>query len=375
LIAHFPDEIDRLYFVKDTALHKFFFHLGNWLPRRVASVSTDVLIQLSTQLAQRRLIMRLSETYKPDVVHIPAPVSPKTPSLIYGINSAVVVGPLNGGMEYPKAFRHEEGTLSRLSVAVGRKLSNFLNFIIPGKLKADVILVANGRTREALSRGVTGRVAELVENGVDFAVWRRAEPQVSTDSTCKLVFVGRLVDWKAIQIALEAIQRLGEDAKVSFEIVGEGPMRDSWQALSRSMGLGSVVKFSGWMSQKDCALRLQQADAFLLPSLFECGGAVVLEAMAMGLPVIATAWGGPLDYLDESCGILVPPNSREDLIAGFAVAIKKLAHSPALRQRLGQAGYERAKNYFDWESKVDRILEFYGQAIQLRNHSSEETKD
>jgi glycosyltransferase involved in cell wall biosynthesis len=56
---------------------------------------------------------------------------------------------------------------------------------------------------------------------------------------------------------------------------------------------------------------------FSLPSLFECGGAVVLEAMARGCQFVATAWGGPLDYLGDSCGILVQPNSREALIVGF----------------------------------------------------------
>jgi glycosyltransferase involved in cell wall biosynthesis len=125
------------------------------------------------------------------------------------------------------------------------------------------------------------------------------------------------------------------------------------------MGLEAVVKFSGFMSQEECARRLDAADVLLLPSLFEAGGAVVLEAMAMGLPVIATGWGGPLDYLDDSCGVLVPPNSRENLVAGFASAIATMADSLTLRQRLGDAGYERARLYFDWEKKIDRILELY----------------
>jgi glycosyltransferase involved in cell wall biosynthesis len=78
--------------------------------------------------------------------------------------------------------------------------------------------------------------------------------------------------------------------------------------------------------------------------------------------VIATGWGGPLDYLDDSCGVLVPPNSRESLVAGFASAILMMADSLALRQRLGGAGYRRARQYFDWEKKIDRILELYGLA-------------
>ena len=77
-------------------------------------------------------------------------------------------------------------------------------------------------------------------------------------------------------------------------------MSRTWQDMAKHLGLETTVKFSGFLSQPDCARRLQAADVFVLPSLFECGGAVVLEAMAVGLPVIATAWGGPLDYLDNN---------------------------------------------------------------------------
>lgn len=86
---------------------------------------------------------------------------------------------------------------------------------------------------------------------------------------------------------------------------------------------------------------------------------MVLEAMAAGLPVIATAWGGPLDYLDEGCGILVNPSSREALISGFSDGIVKLAKCPALRESMGQAGHERARSQFDWERKIDQIMELY----------------
>jgi len=364
LASLFPDDLDRLLFVRDTLLHRFAFRLGRWLPRRIAALTTDFAIQLSTQFSQKRAIIHISKTVGLDVVHVPTPVSPKTPSLLFGFDASVMMGPLNGGMDYPQAFHYQEGMLTRLSVASGRSLANFLNIILPGKRKAQLILVANRRTREALPSGLRGRIIQLAENGVDFAVWRREEPRNAQEGTVKFVFVGRLVDWKAVDIILEAIARLRGTTNISLEIIGEGPMRENWQRLSESLCLSSIVKFSGWMNQQNCALRLQQADGFLLPSLFECGGAVVLEAMAMSLPVIATAWGGPLDYLDETCGILVPPLSRETLIEGFSAGIKKLAESPTLRQQLGQSGYDRAKRYFDWERKIDRILELYALVAQ-----------
>jgi glycosyltransferase involved in cell wall biosynthesis len=96
--------------------------------------------------------------------------------------------------------------------------------------------------------------------------------------------------------------------------------------------------------------------------------------MAMGLPVIATAWGGPLDYLDETSGILVAPDSREALVAGFAAGMKALAQSTQLRTKLGEAAYARARQHFDWQRKIDQILELYQLAQQPAEPPKETTQ-
>jgi glycosyltransferase involved in cell wall biosynthesis len=174
-----------------------------------------------------------------------------------------------------------------------------------------------------------------------------------------LIFIGRLIDWKALEIVIEAVQRVSKQVEVTLEIIGDGPMRKAWQDTAKHLGLGSIVTFWGFLSQAECAVHMQKADVFVLPSVFECGGAVVLEAMAAGLPVIATAWGGPLDYLDETCGILVKPLSREALISGFSDGILTLAKSLPLRNQMGRAGSERVRANFDWERKIDQILDLY----------------
>jgi glycosyltransferase involved in cell wall biosynthesis len=366
LTEQFPGDLDRLYFVEDTAMHKALFWFSRFLPRRFADATTGLVIHLTTQRSQRRIVRDLVKAEQIDVVHQPIPVSPKTPSLMWGLGTAVVVGPLNGGMDYPEAFRRERSILSRLAFSFGRWLANFVNILAPGKRRADVVLVANHRTRDALPHGIKGRIVELVENGVDFSIWQHDSFEKLQKDSIEFIFVGRLIDWKALDIVLEAMHRLKGRLPVSLEIIGEGPMRGAWQGLSDRMGLSSVVKFSGWMSQEACAARLRQANVLVLPSLFEAGGAVVLEAMAMGLPVIATAWGGPVDYLDGSCGILVDPSSREALISGFSDAMIRLVRSPDLRMRLGQAGHAKARKDFDWERKIDQILGLYALAIKCR---------
>jgi glycosyltransferase involved in cell wall biosynthesis len=359
LVGQFPEYLDRLHFVEDTWLHKALFRLGTFLPRRLADATTGLLLHFATQSVQRRIVRELVKKFAVDVIHQPIPVSPKTPSQIYALGAPVVIGPLNGGMEYPPAFQKEHGIVAGSALALGRAISILVNFIVPGKRLASLVLVANQRTRAALPRGIRGRVVELVENGVDLAIWQQRLPNVAAPSALRLVFVGRLIDWKALEIVLKAVARASKHLAISFEIIGDGPMRQIWQETAEQLGLESTVKFLGFLSQPECARRLQEADVFVLPSLFECGGAVVLEAMAVGLPVIATAWGGPLDYLDESCGILVEPSSREALIQGFSNAIERLAESAPLREQMGQAAYARACRHFGWDRKIDQIIELY----------------
>ena len=237
-----------------------------------------------------------------------------------------------------------------------------------GEASAATLLVANERTREALPPGAKGEVITLVENGVDLDVWLPSDRPVRDIGPVRFIFLGRLVDWKAVDLLLEAFARVEmRRPPPCLEIVGDGPMRISLETLANRLEVGDRVHFAGWQTQADFALHLREADVLVLPSLYECGGAVVLEAMACGLPVIAAGWGGPADYIDDSCGILVPPDSREALISGLVLAMAKLAADPPLRAELGRAGRKRVEQDFDWERKIDSILTIYRRVAAARD--------
>jgi glycosyltransferase involved in cell wall biosynthesis len=358
----FPEDCDRMHFVADTWLHQWLYHCGRFLPRRLMAATTEPLSHLYTQMLQRRIVRRLVRKYKIDIVHEPMPVSPKYPSLMFALGAPVIIGPLNGGMEFPPAFQYRQSQLVKLTVNLIRQFSDLVNHLLPGKITAQTLVVANERTRQALPTGVRGKIIELVENGVDLSVWHPVELEPKEpNKRVQFIFVGRLVDWKAVDLLLEAFGPVAARTAALLEIVGDGVMRQELEALTARLGLVDSVMFTGWLSQEQCAVKLQQADGLVLPSLLECGGAVVLEAMAMGLPVIATNWGGPRDYVDSGCGILIEPASREALVNGLTEAMLKLAQSPDLRQRMGRAGQERVLKDFDWERKLDRIIEIYQQ--------------
>ncbi|MFC6646341.1 glycosyltransferase family 4 protein [Granulicella cerasi] len=353
----FPHDRERLLFVPDMAAQKLFFRLSSFLPRRIAEATFGLANQLLTQHAQRKMVRELAAPGT--VVHQPIPVSPKFPSLIANVGAPVIIGPMNGGMEYPPAFRRAEFASVNAAIALGRSFSGIFNRLLPGKQKAARLLVANPRTAAALPVEHRGRVVEIVENGVDLAKWPEASAY-EAPATPRFLFMGRLVDWKALDLVLLAMVRVPQ---AELDVVGDGNMRAAWEQLARELNIGDRVHFHGWKSQAECAQMLQHSTALVLPSIYECGGAVVLEAMSVGRPVIATAWGGPADYLDTSCGILVEPTSRTAMIEGFADALEELARSPELCATLGRAARQRIVDHFDWEKKVDRVYALYEQVL------------
>lgn len=391
----FSEEKERIYWVSDTLIHRFLFWCQKFLPQRLGYFTFGLLMRLITQITQRRIAKQVIQEQKIDIIHQPISVSPKEPSMIFNLGVPVVIGPLNGGMRYPDGFQNMNLIVNN-SIEIGRLFADITNQLIPGKLKATTLLVANQRTKEALPKGVRAKVIKLIENGVDLSVWQlksqskysTLKPQKlsllsqklssseveldysrsQTQRPTKFVFVGRLVDWKAVDLLILAFERVSKKVPVRLEIIGDGVERKALELQAKELGLiGSskqeLVYFTGWLSQTECAERLQLADVLVLPSLYECGGAVVLEAMTMGLPVIATNWGGPADYIDETCGILVEPKSRDFFINNLANAMLKMAESSELRLKMGLAGRQRIFSYFDWEVKLDRMLEIYQEAF------------
>ena len=351
----FPNEIDRILFVPDRWIQKLLFYLSRFLPRRLSEATLGLLNQLITQFCQRAIVRGLIRDRRIDVIHQPIPVAPRFPSVLFGLGAPVVIGPLNGGMDYPPAFRRSESWMTRVALVIARLFANVGNTLLPGKKYASVVLVANERTRRSLPSGIRGRVVELVENGIDVGIWQSAQG-TSVNAVPRFVFIGRLMDWKAVDVAIRALANV---PSAELDIIGDGPMLNAWQSLAAELGLKDRVHFSGWLTQSECANRLLNSIALVLPSLYECGGAVVLEAMAMGKPVIATRWGGPADYLDSSCGVFVEPESYAGLEAGFAEAMRRLLDSPSLARSMGAAGRVRAVRDFDWQHKVDKMIGIY----------------
>lgn len=371
----FPDD-PHIHYVEDLRLHYWLWRIQARLPAQLAYITTGFASRIATQLAQRRIARQLVKAHRIDVVHQPIPVSPREPSLIHSVGAPVVMGPMNGGMVFPPAFRRQRTWVERGLYALGIASATTLNWLMPGKRRAALLMVANQRTWDALPAGLCPHVEQVVENGVDLSLWNTARQPAPPPDPARppvFLFMGRLIELKAVDLLLEAFQRACARAPMHLVIVGDGDDRARLQQCAERLNLlppadadatAGRVRFAGWLPQPACAELLASADGLVMPSLRECGGAVVLEAMAMGKPVIATAWGGPLDYLDEHCGVLVEPHDRDAVVSGFAQAMEELALQPDRRTQLGRAGQDKIRRHYDWERKTAAMVDIYRRVIE-----------
>lgn len=214
--------------------------------------------------------------------------------------------------------------------------------------KADhVIALSEGVADELreLVPGLEGRISVVHNAGltepVDEMQADTALPIERPDSGQLLVACGRLIKQKGYPYLLRAFARLAVSRNVHLWILGEGPLHKELTVLSESLGIGSRVRFLGFMDDPQAYMRA--ADVFVLSSLWEGFGNVVVEAMAVGTPVVATnCHHGPGEIITDGVnGLLVPPADE----VALADTLERLLGDEALCQRLSLAALERARDF------------------------------
>jgi glycosyltransferase involved in cell wall biosynthesis len=362
----FPELMHRIRFVRDTYVQRLALRCGNALPYRLRDMFVGQLIHFSTQARIRKIAIELARAGKIDIVLEPAPITPKGLSFMYDVGVPVVIGPMCGGMNFPPAFADLDSLLTRAVMGLGRRASQLANRLVPGKLKADVLLAANASTVRALPAGYRGQVIRLFESGVDLDLWESGNTDPAhRDGVVRFAFSGRFVDWKGVQYLLPAFAKAAaQEPRCRLDLIGGGELKGKVDALIERHHIADAVRCHGWISRSDATKIIREADVFVMPSLRECGGTAILEAMALGKPVIASNWGGPADYVDSSCGVLISVNSKTAFVEELAQAMVRLARSRELRQSLGEGGKLRVrKDNLAWTSKADRVLSILTEVV------------
>ncbi len=272
-----------------------------------------------------------------DIVHVHEPLTPFLPPLVLMRARCPKIGTFHACHREPRGY----GLTKPLISAWFQRLDGLTAVSIPA--------------RDFIARHFPGDY-QIVPNGVDLALFRRETPPLEAVKEGKtLLFVGRLEKRKGLGYLLGALARIRKERKdVRLIVVGPGTrLREGYEEMAQEIG---GVHFTGLVPSEDLPRYYASANIFCAPATGEESfGIVLLEAMAMAKPIVATAIPGFAQLVTSGEeGVLVPPRDEKAL----AGAILELLEDPARAQAMGERGWEKAQSY-SWESIAERTLAVY----------------
>lgn len=226
--------------------------------------------------------------------------------------------------------------------------------------RADCIFIATeGHIKGSAYLKPYSEKCRIVPYGIDADLYERAErypfltQKLNNKRNCKLLFTGRLVYYKGIDVLIRAISHTSD---CELFVAGEGILHDMLIEESQKSGIKDRVHFLGRLSDRDLKAAMSDCDIFILPSVenSEAFGIVQMEAMVYGKPVINTSLPTGVPYVspDGVSGITVPPKDEKAL----ASAIEKLVHDDELRKKYGERAYSLVREKYDM-SRVTELIE------------------
>jgi glycosyltransferase involved in cell wall biosynthesis len=243
----------------------------------------------------------------------------------------------------------------------------------------DAVAAISNRVADALgAAGVSRDRLRIIPSGVDCAHFRRASSSEREAARLRLGVgsdemlvgtVGMLEERKGHRYLLEAMATLkrirGDASRFKCAIAGDGAMRDELSRLARQLGIADEIIFLGMVG--DSRQLLDALDIFVFPSLSEGLGVALLEAMACGLPVIASRVGGVVDIVEDGrSGLLVLPGE----VASIAEALAKLANDKSQQLQLGSAATVRVVENFSMDAMTRKTIDLYRDCLERQKSNA-----
>lgn len=231
-------------------------------------------------------------------------------------------------------------------------------------------VIANSEGLRRLAERVpTGRSIGVIQNGVDLDMFEpccKAEgAQEAGTAPLKIACVARLIPRKGLEHLINAMEEL-DDSSIRLSIYGTGSHAKQLQDLVVELGLQNKVAFAGFKKRTELPDVYKSADIFVLPSVSESCSMALLEAMASGLPVVATSVGGNVEIVANGVnGLLVPPEDP----AALAGAIRHMASDSTLRSEMGRQSRSLASQYYNADIVAERYKKVYEEILDAQAKS------
>lgn len=367
-LANRLGDLSGITFIDNEMLAAPCFRLAHWLSfgRGVGWTIKQAAMWLPYLYFERLVYRRFHRELAAgrfDLVHRFTPLTPTYGSpLASWTRVPFVMGPINGGLPWPSGT-----TVRRLAelefLSYVRHLYRWLPYCASTYRRAACVIAGSRFTQSELPAGT--RSVYIPENGIDPARFSPGDrlPPARVDPF-RILFVGRLVPYKCADVVIDAFAAsdvLRRDGEVV--IVGDGPQRRSLELHARALGVAERVHFTGKVPQSEVGEQFRRASVFAFPSLREFGGAVVIEAMACGLPAVVVDYGGPGEHVTDETGVRLPLGRRRELAVSLRHALESLHADRSRLDRMSQAGLARIRDVYLWDRKAEQVVSVYRQAL------------
>jgi glycosyltransferase involved in cell wall biosynthesis len=270
-----------------------------------------------------------------------------------------VIGPLNGGLPWPKGFPQLDKQKEQAGYWVSnlRGLYRYLPFARSTYGKAAAIIAGSSHTYSEFVTYHEKLFFVPGENGIQPDLFRERPRSWALREKVELIFVGRLIPLKACDLALRAAAPLLRQGAARFTFVGDGPERQSLQKLTETLQVASEVSFLGMLSYPDTLKELQRADVLVFPSLREFGGQVVFEALSLGAVPVVADFGGPGDIVTPDVGYKIPLTNEADMVLKLEAVLRRLAEDRTHLEALRQQGMTYARVHLTFDGKARAVTD------------------
>ncbi len=319
-------------------------------------------------LAVNQLLQQQQQGKRWDLIHQVTPVSPKSATRLHRLHNPLILGPWNGGLTvswaFPKIILQDFNWLYPC-----RYLGSLVDWSWQSTRQAHLILTATRATLNSVPKAYHSHCHPFLENGVDLQTFKPAPWPTfpSAQQPLQILFVGRLVAFKGLDLLLQALAILKQQRPLHLSIVGSGPLEKRWKKLAITLGLSENVTWQGQLKLAGVVEQLHQSHVLCLPSVRESGGSILIEAMACARPVIAIDHGGPAELIDANIGQLLPATGGKTVIEALIISLNSLFEHPEIWKQRGEMGRQRAEQYYDWEIRVNKMLTIYQNILENKS--------
>lgn len=293
------------------------------------------------------------------------------PTYLYKLDIPFIWGPVGGGEAIPDYYLKNWERKSKTIQLIRKKLIklNKINFPLIRKCKkAELIIARTYDTAAALPNIAKEKTLVMLETAINDETLKKLDNKrvPMQRERVKILYTGRLIPLKAVDMAIEAIALSKYKEKIEFKIVGRGPVKEKLRKLVIERKLDRQVHFLGEVSREEVLDLLKSADMFLFPSLKEGGTWSLMEAMAAGLPSICLKTSGMSIITNDSSAIRITPQDVDATIEEIAKAIDLLISNPIYAANMGKNARKRIEEEFTWKVKEKFIQEAINSLEKLK---------